>query len=196
MYETSTSLLGRLAEHSTEADWLILNEVYRPFIHGVVSQYPDLASHADDVAQEVMLILMRELPTFQRQRTGSFRTWLRGITVNQMRMTIRKAKRFPQTPVSGIPLEQQIEDLANPMSQASLRWDQEHERIVFERIIEVVKSDFKPITWQAFQRYALDDQPPAEVARELGLSLNSVLLAKSRVLRRMRQEAKGLLEED
>ena len=39
------------------------------------------------------------------------------------------------------------------------------------------------------------DEAPADVAVELGLSLNSVLLAKSRVLRRLRSEAQGLVDE-
>ena len=50
------------------------------------------------------------------------------------------------------------------------------------------------MTWQAFQRYVVDGQPPAQVALELGVSLNSVLLAKSRVLKRLRAELGWLVE--
>jgi hypothetical protein len=35
---------------------------------------------------------------------------------------------------------------------------------------------------------------PAQVAQELGLSLNAVLIAKSRVLRTLSQEARGLID--
>jgi hypothetical protein len=37
-------------------------------------------------------------------------------------------------------------------------------------------------------------EPAARVVEELGLSLNSVLLAKTRVLKRLRQESAGLVE--
>jgi RNA polymerase sigma-70 factor (ECF subfamily) len=47
----------------------------------------------------------------------------------------------------------------------------------------------------AFERYVINDEPAQKVADELGLSLNSVLLAKSRILRSMRLEAKGLVDE-
>jgi RNA polymerase sigma-70 factor (ECF subfamily) len=57
-----------------------------------------------------------------------------------------------------------------------------------------VQGDFAPATWQAFRRHALEGEPAAQVAKALGLSLNSVLLAKSRVLKRVRQEAAGLVE--
>jgi RNA polymerase sigma-70 factor (ECF subfamily) len=57
-----------------------------------------------------------------------------------------------------------------------------------------VEGDFTPATWQAFRRYVLEGEPAARVAEALDLSLNSVLLAKSRVLKRLRQEAAGLVE--
>jgi RNA polymerase sigma-70 factor (ECF subfamily) len=40
----------------------------------------------------------------------------------------------------------------------------------------------------------LDGAPAAAVAAELGLSVNAVLIAKSRVLHRLREEGRGLLE--
>ena len=187
--------MERLAGDGADSDWQRLLLVYRPFIDGVIRRYPALASQADDVSQDVIMVLMRELPRFQRQRTGSFRSWLRGITVNQLRIALRKSKKFKQLDESGRSVEEQLGELADPTSIASQKWDEEHDRVVLEQIVQVVKGDFKEITWQAFQRYAIDNQPPAAVAEELGVSLNSVLLAKSRVLRRMREEAAGLIDE-
>jgi RNA polymerase sigma-70 factor (ECF subfamily) len=40
----------------------------------------------------------------------------------------------------------------------------------------------------------LDGVPAATVAEEVALSLNAVLLAKSRVLRRLRQELRGFVD--
>lgn len=195
MNVTSVSLLERVANEGKSDDWQRVLLIYRPFIDSVIRSYPALASQADDISQDVMMVLMRELPRFQRQRTGSFRSWLRGITVNQLRIALRKSKKFKQTDESGLTAEEKVGELADPTSIASQKWDQEHDRVVLERIVQVVKGDFKEITWKAFQRYAIDSQPPAEVAEELGISLNSVLLAKSRVLRRMREEAAGLIDE-
>jgi RNA polymerase sigma-70 factor (ECF subfamily) len=41
---------------------------------------------------------------------------------------------------------------------------------------------------------AVDGIPPARAAEELGVSLNAVLVAKSRVLSRLRREAEGLID--
>ncbi len=48
-------------------------------------------------------------------------------------------------------------------------------------------------TWEAFRRFGVDGVPAGQVAEELGLSENAVILAKSRVLKRLREEAGELL---
>ena len=59
--------------------------------------------------------------------------------------------------------------------------------------MELIEPQFEPATLQAFRRTVFDGAKAAEVAGELGISGNAVLLAKSRVLKRLRQEAEGLI---
>jgi len=56
-----------------------------------------------------------------------------------------------------------------------------------------VRPEFSAARWRAFCRVALDGVPPRVAAGELGMSVNAVLIAKSRVLARLRQEARGLV---
>jgi RNA polymerase sigma-70 factor (ECF subfamily) len=58
-------------------------------------------------------------------------------------------------------------------------------------MMEKIEAEFQPKTWQAFLSLAIEGVNPELVAAELGLSLDSVYAAKSRVLRRLRQEAKN-----
>jgi RNA polymerase sigma-70 factor (ECF subfamily) len=88
----------------------------------------------------------------------------------------------------------QLDELESPQSALSRQWDREHDEHVAASLLRRVQGDFAPATWQAFRRHVLDAEPAARVAEELGLSLNSVLLAKSRVLKRLRQELAGLVE--
>ena len=60
--------------------------------------------------------------------------------------------------------------------------------------MELVEPHFEPATWQAFRRVVMDGLKAAVVAAELSMSVNSVLLAKSRVLSRLRQEMEGLTD--
>ena len=61
-------------------------------------------------------------------------------------------------------------------------------------LLEQITPLFEPTTLTAFRRVAVEGVSPAQAAEELGLSLNAVLLAKSHVLSRLRQEAKGLID--
>ena len=50
------------------------------------------------------------------------------------------------------------------------------------------RAEFEERTWQAFWRVTVEGQDTAEVAAQLGISANGVRQAKSRVLRRLREE--------
>jgi RNA polymerase sigma-70 factor (ECF subfamily) len=65
---------------------------------------------------------------------------------------------------------------------------------VVRRLMALIEPDFQEVTWQAFRGVMLDGETPAAVAARLGISANAVLLAKSRILARLRQEGQGLLD--
>jgi RNA polymerase sigma-70 factor (ECF subfamily) len=187
---TPLSLLERLRRGPTQTDWDRLYSVYRPLIRSWLDRVPGLRDEADDVAQEVMVVLVRELPQFERQREGSFRAWLRQVTANRVREFWRKRARQLQSPES----ESFLSRLEDPASELAGQWDREHDRHVFHRLEEIIRPDFEESTWQAYRRFAVEGKPADEVAAELGLTRNAVILAKSRVLRRLREETGILIE--
>ncbi len=67
-------------------------------------------------------------------------------------------------------------------------------RSIMRRALELVRAEFEPATWTAFWRTTVDGAVPADAAAELGVSVNAVYKAKSRVLRRLRDELDGLLD--
>jgi RNA polymerase sigma-70 factor (ECF subfamily) len=87
-----------------------------------------------------------------------------------------------------------LERLSDPNGDLAREWDRDHDRHVVEKLLAVVQPDFTPATWDAFRRFGIDGVPAARVAQELGLSENAVILAKSRVLKRLREEAGDLLK--
>jgi DNA-directed RNA polymerase specialized sigma24 family protein len=106
-----------------------------------------------------------------------------------------RQKRF----VTGWPLPctnflRKLDELQSPESTLSKLWDREHDEHVVASLLRRVQGDFAPSTWQAFQRHVLEGAQAESVAGELGLSLNSILLAKSRVLKRLRQEMAGFVD--
>jgi RNA polymerase sigma-70 factor (ECF subfamily) len=191
--ETSASLLERLRTAPDETAWRRLDDLYRPLVRRWLLHDPSLGDDSEDLVQEVMAVLVRELPRFQRRRNGSFRRWLRTITAHRLVAHYRSRKNRPRA--LGGPLEESpLLQLADVHSELSRQWDREHDRHVLGRLMELIAPLFEPVTLAAFRRIAIAGVAPALVAEELGLSLNAVLIAKSRVLSRLRQEAEGLID--
>jgi RNA polymerase sigma-70 factor, ECF subfamily len=190
---TSVSLLDRLKVAGPDAsDWNRLHAVYLPLIERWLGRVPGLGAESADLAQEVLVVVFRELPRFERQRQGSFRAWLRQVTVNRIRTYRRQRHRRP---VAGLdPAAGFLERLANPHDDLAREWAQDHDKHVVQKLLAIVQPDFNSTTWAAFLRFGIDGLPAARVAEELGLTVNTVILAKSRVLKRLREEAGDLLE--
>jgi RNA polymerase sigma-70 factor (ECF subfamily) len=192
--ETSLSLLEVLAGTPGEDDWQRLHDLYQPLLRSWLARagVPDV--DADDLIQDVLLVVFREVKDFTRQHPGSFRAWLRGILANRIRNYFRDPPTHRPAPTGGSEYLQRLNELESPHSTLSALWDREHDEHVVAMLLRKVERHFTPTTWQTFRRYVMEGVPAAQVADELGLSLNSVLLAKSHVLKRLRQEIGGLID--
>ena len=62
------------------------------------------------------------------------------------------------------------------------------ERGLFRRALELIRGEFEERTWQAFWRTAVDGRAPRPSPPNLGMSPGPSASAKSRVLRRFREE--------
>jgi len=161
--------------------------LYTPLLQAWLTVAGLQPADRDDLTQRALEILVRQLPDFQHNgRPGAFRAWLRGITVN----LLREFWRARADAGAG----SQLEQLSDPDVGLSRLWDEQHDRHVLHCLMRLVRPEFTEATWQAFRRLALDGVPARVVAGELGLSVNAVLIAKSRVLSRLRQEARGLVD--
>jgi RNA polymerase sigma-70 factor (ECF subfamily) len=194
MVETSPSLLDRLRGPRDDVAWQRMTEIYTPLIRGWLRRHARLANcDADDVVQDVLAVVVRRLPEFERERAGSFRTWLRSITVNCLRRFHRTRRRRP--PATGdSDVAEMLNQLADSESALSRLWDREHDEYVMRQLLELIRPRVEPKTWQAFERVALRGEPAQQVASELGLTTNAVFIAKSRVLAKLRAEAAGLID--
>jgi len=191
MTDTSLSLLERLQTQPDELSWQRLVDIYAPLIGRVLARSPLQNADREDLVQEVLKLVVQKLPEFQRRREGSFRAWLRVVTVNCLREFWRSSKNQPVA-TGDSDFLQKLQELEDPQSELTKIWDTEHDRHVVRRLLELIGPQYEPTTLQAFRRVVLEGQKPAQVAAELNISVNAVFLAKSKVLRQLRQEIAGL----
>jgi RNA polymerase sigma-70 factor, ECF subfamily len=193
MDETRQSLLLR-AQNGEANAWKDLTDLYRPLILGWLNRQGVPPSDLDDLSQEVLLSVVKHLPTFQHSgQRGAFRTWLRTIVCRRTADYWRALDMNTQT-TGGSGATAALQQIADPDSELNRQWDEEHDQYVIHCLLDLVEQKFEPVSLQAFRRLALDGASGAEVAQELGLSVAAVYVAKSRVLARIRQEAAGLID--
>ena len=194
MSTTSLSLLNHAVARDDSQSWNRLANLYQPLLRRWVTSFGIQYTDSEDLIQDVLATVYRELPTFQHnERTGAFRKWLRAILINRVRHFLRTRQNRPVATGKSSVL-QQLQQLSDDRSELSQLWDHEHNAHVISQLTTAVERRFERKTWMAFCRQVLDGVPPDEVAAELSMSLSSVYVAKSRVLSALRQEAEGLVD--
>jgi RNA polymerase sigma-70 factor (ECF subfamily) len=193
MGDTRQSLLLR-AQAGDEGAWKDLTILYRPLIVGWLRHQSVPAHEMDDLVQEILLSVVQGLPSFRHPgRAGAFRSWMRTIARN-CACDFWKGRGRQLVAGGGSGAAEVLRQLEDPDSELNRLWDEEHDRYVLRCLLDLMELEFEPKTVQAFRRVALDGASADKAAGELGLSVGAVYAAKSRVLRRLREELAGLLD--
>jgi len=163
--------------------------LYGSLIHRWCRRSGLTADDAADVFQEVLAAVALHLPDFRRDRPeDSFSGWLASITRNKVCDHYRR-QRGRARARGGSTAQRQMAEVPQPPepSEESIRPDAESEAWLSRRVLEMIRVEFEPRTWDAFWQTAVDGQLAADVAADLEMSVPAVYMAKSRVLRRLRQ---------
>ncbi len=192
---TRQSLLLR-ARHGDDDAWDDLSRLYRPLICAYTRRLSVPQIDQDDLVQEILVSVIRGLPAFEHSgRPGAFRAWLRTIASNQCRNYWRSPERRMLTKGSDM-ADGALAELEDPNHDLDRFWDIEHDRYLLRRLIDLIEVEFEPSTVTVFRRVALEGASGVAVAAELGMTIAAVYAARSRVLKRLRSVAEGLLEID
>lgn len=188
---TSLTLLARLRGNDPGA-WERLLRLYGPLVLYWGRRAGLNEADSADLLQDVMKSVTGAIGRFERNRTsGTFRGWLWTITRNRLRDFARMAAQRPAA-VGGTDAQSRM--LEVPESEPESSPESEPSKALLQRALELVRSGFESRTWEAFWRTTVDGRLPQDVAAELGVGLASVYQARSRVLKRLREELGELYE--
>jgi len=181
---TQASLLVRLEDAADGPAWGRFVDLYAPPVYACARRHGLQDADAADITQDVLRSVHA---AFRRgdfdPRRGRFRAWLITIVRNKLRDFARRAgsRQHPEC---------SPEDLPAPGGDPVVIFEQEYERRLFAWAAEQVRGRFRPVTWQAFWRTAVDGAGGKAVAAELGLTVAAVYLAKGRVMAALREQVK------
>jgi RNA polymerase sigma-70 factor (ECF subfamily) len=191
---TSLTLLARLRASDEDA-WARLVQLYGPLVAYWVGRGGVAAADVEDVTQEVFREVSQALPNFRREREGdTFRGWLRGVTRIAVLRYWRAAQRRQQA-AGGTVARDMLEAVPAPAESGDEDDPVSEQHALYRRALELVKGEFEPRTWQMFWATTVDGRKPTEVAAELGVSSAAVRQAKSRVLRRVKEEVGEIVDD-
>ncbi len=190
---TSPTLLARARASDAQA-WSRLVYLYEPLVRHWCGRWGFHGADADDLVQEIFLGVSAGLSTFRRDQPGdSFRGWLRAIAKNKRIDHLRRRQRNPvaQGGTEAHLRLGQVPDADTDTDTADDPADQISG--LYHRALALVRGEFEERTWQAFWRVAVDGLAVDSVARDFGITPAAVRQAKSRVLRRLKEEVGDLI---
>jgi RNA polymerase sigma factor (sigma-70 family) len=191
--DTSITLMMRVGQSPADRGaWDRFVERYQPMIRAWCLRWGSQATDADDVAQEVMTKLVTAMRTFRYDPDRSFRAWLKTVTQNAW-TDFARAQRLRAATDPGRVLA--IADSHDALVDLEKQMEEALDRELFELAMRRVEKRVKPTTWQAFRLTVIDNRPGAEVARELGMRVAHVFVAKHRVQKMLEQEVRALQRE-
>ena len=189
---TPPSLLLRIRNARDAEAWQTFVDLYGPLIYHQARRLALQSADAADVTQEVLVEVARCIRNFTYQpERGRFRDWLATLTRRKLaRFFTRKNRVVGEAGTAeGDGALEDCEERADP------EWTAEFNARVLRAALERARPHFTPANWQAFELVWLENRPAAEVAREVGLALEVVYVAKSRVLKRLEEEVRLLAED-
>lgn len=189
MDTTPPSLLERLRHPNEERAWDQFVALYTPLLYRWARARGLQEADAGDLVQDVLVLLVRKLPEFRYDPGKSFRAWLLTVTLNCWRE--RRRRRASQPAGGGA-----VDDVADPLAPDDVAEiaEAEYQTYLVRRALELMRVEFRPTTWQACWEHVVCGKPAARVAAELGLTPGAVYVARSRVLARLRQELRYLID--
>jgi RNA polymerase sigma-70 factor (ECF subfamily) len=174
-----------------QAAWNDFVERYGSTIYRWCRTWGLKEADAEDVTQEVLLKLARNMRNFVYDSTGSFRGWLKTLAYRAWCDFLDGRKRA--TAGSGDSAVLALLESVKARDDLSRQLDEEYDRELLEQAMKRVRLRVEERTWKAFQLTALEGRPGVEAAAELGMRVGTVYVARSKV-QKMLQDEIHLLE--
>ncbi len=180
----SSVILGVKQNH--QGAWEQLVDFYYPIAYRWCRNAGLNEHNAADVSQDVFRSVVQSFGSFDRSNEKqSFGAWLRLIT--QRRIADFLQRNSHESPKGGTSAMLRFQEI--PIETNNEEMGEANAKLL--EAIRVVQNEFEVTSWRAFELNVIQQIDSDLVAQELSISRNAVYLAKSRILKRIRQIMDG-----
>ena len=185
---TKKTLLQRAQDPGDSQAWEDFVSYYEGFISIVLSRMGLSATEQQDLSQEILLKLWKNLKSFEVDtERARFRTWLSTLIRNRTLDYFRKSKKQPK-----MDSLEKVEVFSDSELDKVIK--KEWERYLTSRAMENVKKLFSGAAIRAFELTLLGKEAD-EISEELEIGKESVKTLKNRVKVRLIKEIELLRRE-
>ena len=183
--KTKITLLERLRDGTDPLAWQDFSDRYWRLIFAFAKRRGCSDHTAEEIVQDVMVEVFQNRDTFAYDPArGRFRDWL-GTVVRNL---VAKYRRQPAQRIRGQGGDAHDGDPGPEPSdgRADEAWEAAYEQAMLAVLLDVVRREVAPDTYQAFELVAISGLSGDEAATITGLSRNAVYLSRKRVFERLR----------
>jgi len=194
---TRTTLLERLKDWQDDSSWRDFFDIYWKLIYGVAIKGGLTKEEAQDVVQETMLTVAKQMPNFKYDgKAGSFKSWLLNTTRWRITDQFRKREALAVSHSSSDDADigtRTADKMIDPASQdMNALWEAEWERNLLEAAIMKVKRRLDPQKYQIFDFSVNKEWPPEKIAAAFSIPIAQVYLAKHRATAMIKEEVEKM----
>ena len=187
---TSLTLLEGLRSADAKA-WERIVEIWGPLIYGRCRKQGFSPHESNDLTQNVFIRVYSGFAGFERDGEGRrFRFWISTILRNEIAEFCRKRSQQPVS-AGGTDFQFILNSLSD-VKDADEEWCQPAQ--VVAQFLEVIRRDFEPRTWEAFQLVTFKGYSNKEAGEKLKISTEAVRQGTFRIRQRLKSELAGMLD--
>ena len=146
---TNLSLLLKLKSKTEATAWSHFVKLYAPLVHRWVGEIGIKEPDRSDVSQDVFVVLLGKMTTFQYDPKKSFRGWLRTITLNKCRDLLRVRRSKTEAVVF-----ERIERAT--LDDSELLTETEYRNHLANAALKLMREHFSETTWRACWAHVVD----------------------------------------
>jgi RNA polymerase sigma-70 factor (ECF subfamily) len=182
--KTRPTLLNRIRDGRDAQAWQDFFDRYWRLIYALAKHRGCSDHTAEEIVQDVMVSVFERRDVFRYDaERGRFRDWLGALVRNKL----ADLRRRPSERIRGAGGDTAgghcgIEAEA-PAPQAA--WEAAFEDALLATLLDLVRKDMNPRTYQAFELFVLHGMPGGKVAKLTGLTPNAVYQARKNVVKRL-----------
>ncbi|MCE9566434.1 MAG: sigma-70 family RNA polymerase sigma factor [Planctomycetes bacterium] len=194
---TRVTLLTRIRDGHDTVAWREFVQLYGPVVYRFARNRGLQDADAADLMQDVLRSVARNAHKMEYDpKRGTFRGWLYTVTRNKIYNFLSSQRNRPRGTGDTDAQERLESTPAREEDGPDAEWEKEYQRRLTAQAMERVKDEFQPATWKAFWETAVEGNSAADVGAGLKMTAGAVYVAKSRVLARLRDEVKKLMENE